>query len=133
VPCHIQVHESGSVLAKGLAGAGCHCHGGTEVTVVVLPQFATKNHTVALSLFPPPRWDGEENQKEKGKKLVGWDENSLTEWQREKKTTMNRTDKSIYNMQCSHHPMLSLLLSSKSISFSQLPTLTLSLTSHGTE
>jgi len=24
---------------------------------------------------------------------VGWDENSLTEWQREKKTTINNTDK----------------------------------------
>jgi len=34
---------------------------------VVLPQFATKNHAVTLSLLPPPRWDGEENQKEKGK------------------------------------------------------------------
>jgi len=27
-------------------------------TVVVLPQFATKNHAVTLSLLPPPRWDG---------------------------------------------------------------------------
>jgi len=26
-------------------------------------------------------------------KLVCWDENSLTEWQREKKTTINNTDK----------------------------------------
>jgi len=46
---------------------------------------ATKNHTVALSLFPP-QWDGEENQKEKAK-LVGWDKNSLTEQQREQRTT----------------------------------------------
>jgi len=53
---------------------------------VVLPQFATKNHAVTVSLLPPPQWEGEENQKEKEKKLVGWDENSLTEWQREKKT-----------------------------------------------
>jgi len=43
---------------------------------------------------------------------MGRDENSLTEWQREKKTTIILI-KSIYNMQCSHHPMLSLLLSSK--------------------
>jgi len=64
----------------------------------------------------------EENPKEKRQKLVGWDDNSLTEWQREKKTTINNTDKSIYNMQCSHHLMLSWLLSSKSLSFSQLPT-----------
>jgi len=40
---------------------------------------------------PQHQWDGEENQKEKAK-LVGWDENSLTEWQREKKTTINSTD-----------------------------------------
>jgi len=47
---------------------------------VVLPQFATKNHTVTLSLLLSPYWDGEENQKEKKAKLTGWDENSLTEW-----------------------------------------------------
>jgi len=29
----------------------------------------------------------------KTQKLVGWDENSLTEWQREKKTKNNNTDK----------------------------------------
>jgi len=34
---------------------------------VVLPHFATKNHAVTLSLLPPPQWDGEENQEEKGK------------------------------------------------------------------
>ena len=50
-------------------------------------------YTVALSLITPPPWDGEESQKEKRQKLVGWDENSLTEWQREKKTTINNTDK----------------------------------------
>jgi len=66
-----------------------------------------KNHAVALSLLPPPWWDGEENQKKKRQKLLVWDEDSLTEWQREKKTAINNTDKSIYNMQCSHHPMLS--------------------------
>jgi len=80
-----------------------------------------KNHAVTFSLLPPPRWDGEENRKEKRGKLVGWDENSLTEWQREKKITIILI-KSIYTMQCSRHPILSLLLSSKSFSFSQLPT-----------
>jgi len=90
---------------------------------VVLPQFATKNHTVTLSLIPPRWWDRKENQKEKRQKLVGWDENSLTEWQSEKKTTTNNTEKkSICNMQCSHHPMLGLLLTSKSLCFSWLPT-----------
>jgi len=49
---------------------------------------ATKNHAVFLSLLPPPQWDGEDNQKEKAK-LMGWDENTLTEWQREKKITIN--------------------------------------------
>jgi len=37
------------------------------MSVVVLPQFATKNHAVTLSLLPLPQWDGEENQKEEGK------------------------------------------------------------------
>jgi len=61
--------------------------------VVVFPQFATKNHAVAFSLLPLSRWDGGENQKEKRQKLMGWDENSLTEWQREKRTTIHNTDK----------------------------------------
>jgi len=60
---------------------------------VVIPQFVTQNHAVTLSLLPSPPWDGEENQKEKRQKLVGWDENNLTEWQREKKTTINNTGK----------------------------------------
>jgi len=38
--------------------------------VVVLPQFATKNHAVTVSLLPPPQWDGEENQKEKRQNLM---------------------------------------------------------------
>jgi len=46
---------------------------------VVLPQFATKNHAVTLSLLPPPWWD---------RKRI-----SLTEQQREKKTTINNPDK----------------------------------------
>jgi len=50
---------------------------------MVLPQLATKNHTVTHS----SRCDGEENQKEKAK-LLDWDKNSLTEWQREKKITV---------------------------------------------
>jgi len=37
--------------------------------VVVLPQFATENHTVTLSLLPSLWWDGEVNQKEKSKTL----------------------------------------------------------------
>jgi len=52
-----------------------------------------RTYAVTLSLLPPPRWDGEENQKEKRQKLMGWDENSLREWRREKKTTINNTDK----------------------------------------
>jgi len=36
-------------------------------------------------------WGGESEGKRQ--KLVGWDENSLTEWQREKKTAINNTDK----------------------------------------
>jgi len=82
-----------------------------------------KNHAVNLSLLPPSlvRWGGESEGKE-AKKVISWDKNRLAEWQGEKKTTINNTDKSVYNTQCSHHPMLSLLLSSKSLSFSQLPT-----------
>jgi len=63
---------------------------------LVWPQLATKNHAVALSLLPPPQWGEEDNQNEKAK-LVGWDESSLTEWQRQNKTTINNTDKK--NMQ----------------------------------
>jgi len=44
--------------------------------VVLLPQFATKNHTVTLSLLSPPQQDEEQNQKEKRQKLMGLDENS---------------------------------------------------------
>jgi len=89
---------------------------------VVLPPFATKEPR-SYSLTPSPSpvgWGGESERKKA--KLVGWDENSLTEWQREKETIINKTDKSIYNTQHSYHQMLSLLLSSKSLSFSQLPT-----------
>ena len=89
--------------------------------VGVLSQFVTKNHTVTLLLLPLCWWDGEENQKEKRQKLVGWDENNLTQWQREKKT-INSTDKKHIQHTVFSPPMLSLLLSSQSLSFSQLPT-----------
>jgi len=56
-------------------------------------------------------WVGESEGKRQ--KLVGWNKNSLTEWQRKKKATINNTDKKHNNMQCSYHLMLSLLLSSK--------------------
>jgi len=81
-----------------------------------------KNHVVTLSLLPPSPWGWERESEAKKLKLMGWDENSLTEWQREKKTTISNTDKSIYHTECSHHLMLSLLLSSKKLYFSQLPT-----------
>jgi len=61
-------------------------------------NFATKEPR-SCSLTPSPSpWDEDENQKEKRQKLLVWDEDSLTEWQREKKTAINNTDKSIYNM-----------------------------------
>jgi len=72
--------------------------------------------------FPPPWWDGEENPTEKRQKLMGRDENSLTKWQREKKIITVILIKRIYRMQCSHHPMLNLLQSRKSLSLSQLLT-----------
>jgi len=37
-------------------------------------------------------WGGESEGKMQ-KKLMGWGKNSLTEWQREKKTTINNTDR----------------------------------------
>jgi len=73
-----------------------------------------------LSLLPPPCWDREENQNEKAK-VVGWDKNSLTHWQREMKITTIILIKRIYNMQCSHHLKLSLLLSSKHSPSSRSP------------
>jgi len=62
-------------------------------------------------------WGGESEGKAE---LVGCDKNSVTEQQREEDTTTIILIKRIYSMQCSHCPMLSLLLSSKSPSFSQL-------------
>jgi len=60
---------------------------------VVLPQFGTKEPR-SYSLTPCPSLVGWGGQSEgKRQKLVGWDENSLTEWQREKKTTISNTDK----------------------------------------
>jgi len=58
---------------------------------------------VALSLLLPPRKDGEENQKEKAK-LIGWDKNSSTEWQREKKITTIILIKRIYSIKCPDCP-----------------------------
>jgi len=67
----------------------------------------------SYSLAPPlSQWDGEKNQKEKAK-LMGCDKNSLPGQQREKKITTTVLIKKIYSMKCCHHPMLSLLLSSK--------------------
>jgi len=49
-------------------------------------------HSYSLTPSPSPvGWRGESEGKRQ--KLLGWDENSLTEWQREKKTTVNNTDK----------------------------------------
>jgi len=60
--------------------------------VVVLPHFATKEpHNYSLTPSPSPvGWGGQSAGIRQ--KLMGWDENSLTEWQREK-TTINNTDK----------------------------------------
>jgi len=90
-------------------------------SVIVWPQLATKNHAVALSLLPPSQGDGEGDQKEKAK-FTGWDENSLTHWQREKKITIVLIKKHMYNVQCTYDPVLIMLLISKFPSFSQLPT-----------
>jgi len=62
-------------------------------SVVVLPHFGTKEpHSYFLTPFPSPvGWGGQSEGKRQ--KLVGWDKNSLTEWQREKKRTINSTDK----------------------------------------
>ena len=71
--------------------------------------------------LPLPSGMGRRIRRKKAK-LVGWDENSLTEWQMEKKTTMNNTDKKYIQNAVLSPLMLSLLLSSKSLSFSQLHT-----------
>jgi len=73
------------------------------------------------SLTPSPSWrDREENRKEKAK-LVGWDENRVTQLQKEKKAITVTLIKRTYSMQRSHHLMLCWLLSSKCPSFSQFP------------
>jgi len=61
--------------------------------VVILPQFATKNHAVTLSLLPPSPVGWGRESAGKRQKLVGWDENSLTVLQRETKTTINNSGK----------------------------------------
>jgi len=63
------------------------------ILVVVLPEFAPKEpHTYPLP--PPPSLVGRGGESEgKRQKLMGWDENSLAEWQREKKTTINNANK----------------------------------------
>jgi len=57
----------------------------------------------------------------KRQKLVGWDKNSLTEQQREKKITSRTLVKRIYRAQFSQSRMLSLVPSSKSLFSRQLP------------
>jgi len=42
--------------------------------------------------FPLPSGKGRRIRRKKAK-LMGWDENRLTEWQREKKTTTNHSNK----------------------------------------
>jgi len=62
---------------------------------VVLPQFATKEPR-SYSLTPSPSrvgWGGESEGKRQ--KLVGWDENSLIERQKEKKTTITKIAKKL--------------------------------------
>ena len=63
------------------------------VSVVVLPQLATTYHAVTLSVLTPHLGLGRRIRGKKGKKLLGWDEKSLSERQREKKTTISNTDK----------------------------------------
>jgi len=90
--------------------------------VVVLPQFPiTEPHSYFLTpALSPVGWGGQSEGKRQ--KLVGWNENSLTTGKGRRKQQSIILIKSMYNMQCSHHPTPSLLLSSKSLSFSQLPT-----------
>jgi len=84
---------------------------------VVYPQPATKNHGRSLTPLPSVGWGGE--LEEKGKTLgLGY---GLTEQQREKKLTTIILTEKIYRVQFCHCPMLSLLVSSKSPSSSQLP------------
>jgi len=72
-----------------------------------------------LSPASPVGWGGESEGKRQ--KLTGWDENNLTEWQREKKTTVNHTDEKHVQHAVFSPPEAQLLLSSVSLSFSQLP------------
>ena len=65
-------------------------------------------------------WRGESEGKGK---TCGLEQKQLTEQQREKKKKTKILITRRYSMQCSHSPMLSLLLSSKSPYSSQLPNL----------
>jgi len=85
---------------------------------VVLSQFATKNHTVTLS-SPLPSGMGRRIRRKKDKhSWVGMRTVYQTGKGRRKQSII--LTKSIYNMQRPDHPMLSLLLRSKSLSLSHL-------------
>jgi len=93
----------------------------TWLHVLVLPQFATKEpRSYSLTPSPSPVGCGGESEG-KRQKFVGWNENSLTEWQREKKTAVNNTNKKHIQHVVFSPPNTQLLLSSKSPFFSQLP------------
>jgi len=65
---------------------------------------------------------GREGEWEGKGKLVGWDKDSSTDWQRERKITTIILIRRTYRVQCSHCTVLGLLLSSKSPCSRQLPT-----------
>jgi len=50
------------------------------------------SYSLTPSAIPPGRGGESEGKRQI---LMGWDENSLTEWQREKKTTISNTDKKL--------------------------------------
>jgi len=79
-----------------------------------------QQRTTRWPYHPFPRQGGEENRKEKAK-LAGWDKDSLTEQQRENRTTTRILTKGIHKVQCSHCPMLSSLLNKELPFPSQLP------------
>jgi len=66
-------------------------------TLLLLQIEAKPQRTTQLPShsFPLPTGMGRRIRRKKRQKLMGWDENSITEWQREKKTTTNNTEKTL--------------------------------------
>ena len=130
---HIVFHTTGIGLCT-MKQSNFNCFSFEGHTCCGFASICDKRTMQLLShSFPLPGWTGRRIRRKKTKTLgVGWEQfNRMAKGEENNKSIT--LIKSMYNMQCSHHPMLSLLLSNKSLSSSQLPTEVSSMPSHGRE